>query len=95
MKTLRLFLPLIVLAALATSARAGEGKPVVSPEGERLWAQTCIRCHPAHPAKTYSDAQWTVIMQHMRTRAYLTGPETRAILAYLQGANGDAFTTTR
>jgi mono/diheme cytochrome c family protein len=75
------------VASLALAARAGDGKQAPPAAGERLWAQTCVKCHPLHPPTTYSDAQWSVVMQHMRTRAYLTGAEARAVLEYLQSAN--------
>lgn len=77
----------------AKTAKAPDSKQVVQDsdsdgiDAARLWAVTCSRCHNARPAKTYSDAQWTVIMQHMRTRAYLTVPEARAITAFLQDGN--------
>lgn len=73
------------------ASKSPEAKQVVSDsdgiDAAKLWAETCSRCHNARPAKTYSDAQWTVIMQHMRTRAYLTAPEAQAILAFLQDGN--------
>jgi cytochrome c553 len=77
----------------AKPAKAPDDKQVVQTsdsdgiDAAKLWAVTCSRCHNARPAKTYSDAQWSVIMQHMRTRAYLTVPEARAITAFLQDGN--------
>ena len=79
--------------AAARPVKAPDAKQVVQEsdsdgiDAAKLWAVTCSRCHNARPAKTYSDAQWTVIMQHMRTRAYLTVPEARAITAFLQDGN--------
>jgi predicted phosphoadenosine phosphosulfate sulfurtransferase len=34
----------------------------------------------------YSDAQWDVIVHHMRLRANITGQEQRAIVAFLKSA---------
>jgi hypothetical protein len=34
----------------------------------------------------YSDAQWDVIVHHMRLRANITGQEQRAILEFLKSA---------
>lgn len=91
---------LFIIAALATGvaltaaiaprsfAGAGSGKESAGgPDGAKLWAQTCTRCHNTRPATSFSDAQWVVITHHMRIRANLTGPETRAILAFLKEGN--------
>jgi hypothetical protein len=53
--------------------------------GSKLWAQNCIRCHNMRPPTTYSDAQWEVVMMHMRIRANLTPNEHKQILAFLKG----------
>ena len=34
--------------------------------------------------RNYSDAEWAMIVQHMRLRANLTGAEQRAITEFLQ-----------
>jgi len=90
---------LLLLAAMTFAAASVEASPIgEAPQGKtavpatensgidaaKLWEQTCSRCHNARPATTYSKAQWTVVVQHMRTRAYLTGGEARALLAFLQ-----------
>lgn len=56
-------------------------------DAPKLWAQTCTRCHNSRPATSFSDAQWEVILRHMRVRANLTGPEARAITEFLKEAN--------
>ena len=61
---------------------AGDG-----PDGGKLWAQNCSRCHNSRPATSFSDAQWDVITRHMRVRAYLTGTEARAIADFLKDGN--------
>jgi hypothetical protein len=35
----------------------------------------------------YSDAQWDVIVHHMRLRANITGQEQRAIVQFLKSSN--------
>jgi hypothetical protein len=83
---------------LAPSTLAGDGsgkKPVGTSkqteasgiDAPKLWAQTCTRCHSTRPATSFSDAQWEVILRHMRVRANLTGPEARAITEFLKDAN--------
>jgi cytochrome c5 len=55
--------------------------------GAELWGQTCGHCHNIRSPSSYSDAQWDVVMLHMRVRANLTGEEQRKILQFLKSAN--------
>lgn len=55
--------------------------------GAKSWAQNCANCHNMRDAKEFSDAQWKVIVNHMRVRAGLTGQETRDVLLFLQENN--------
>lgn len=55
--------------------------------GEELWSMNCQRCHNVRPPTMYSDAQWDVIVHHMRVRANITGAEQRAIADFLKSAN--------
>jgi cytochrome c5 len=66
-----------VLAAAAVSGRSDA----------ELWSQSCSRCHNARDPAYYTPGQWTLVMQHMRTRGYLTGDETRRIAAFLRDAS--------
>jgi hypothetical protein len=54
--------------------------------GEELWTNNCLRCHNIRPPTMYSDAQWDVIVHHMRLRANITGQEQRAIVEFLKSA---------
>jgi hypothetical protein len=54
--------------------------------GEELWSNNCLRCHNIRPPTTYGDAQWDVIVHHMRLRANITGQEQRAIVEFLKSA---------
>lgn len=82
---------LLVLVSASRCLAGGEGKGTdgkdTGVDVARLWAQTCTRCHNARPAKSYSDAQWDVIVHHMRIRANLTGEEARLITQFLKEAN--------
>lgn len=53
----------------------------------QLWTENCSQCHNIRSPGHYSDAQWGVVMQHMRVRGYLTGEEQRQILQFLRAAN--------
>jgi hypothetical protein len=60
----------------------------VSGRGDaELWSQACSRCHNARDPAYYKPGQWALVMQHMRTRGYLTGEETRRIGAFLRDAS--------
>ena len=54
--------------------------------GAELWSNNCMRCHNIRPPTMYSDAQWDVIVHHMRLRANITGQEQRAIVEFLKSA---------
>jgi hypothetical protein len=54
--------------------------------GEELWSNNCLRCHNIRPPTMYSNAQWDVIVHHMRLRANITGQEQRAIVEFLKSA---------
>ena len=54
--------------------------------GEELWTNNCMRCHNIRPPTMYSDAQWDVIVHHMRLRANITGQEQRAIVEFLKSS---------
>ena len=55
--------------------------------GAQLWAANCSRCHNARSPSTYSDAQWDVVMHHMRVRAKLTPVEQQKIAEFLKAGN--------
>jgi hypothetical protein len=54
--------------------------------GEQLWSNNCLRCHNIRPPTMYGNAQWDVIVHHMRLRANITGQEQRAIVEFLKSA---------
>lgn len=52
-------------------------------DGAKLYNDNCARCHNPKPAESYTAAEWSVIMPHMREKAHLTGTETRAIERFI------------
>jgi hypothetical protein len=56
--------------------------------GAQLWAENCTRCHYIRPPDAFSAPQWGLLMQHMRSRANLTGFEEREILKFLRAGSG-------
>ena len=72
--------------AADTSTTAASSDSYMGLTGEELWSNNCMRCHNIRPPTMYSDAQWDVILHHMRLRANITGQEQRAILAFLKSA---------
>src|SRR5437899_10180180 len=69
----------------SATARASAAKtPMSNQSGATLWAQNCGHCHNIRSPDSLSDAQWDVVVLHMRVRANLTAEEHRQILAFLQ-----------
>jgi hypothetical protein len=55
--------------------------------GQELWSMNCQRCHNLRSPAMYSDAQWDIIVHHMRVRANITGAEQRAIADFLKSSS--------
>ena len=55
--------------------------------GQELWSMNCQRCHNMRSPVMYTDAQWQVIVHHMRIRANLTGQDARAITEFLKSGS--------
>ena len=69
-------------AAESSSAVTSDSSLQLS--GQELWSMNCQRCHNMRSPEMYSDAQWDVIVHHMRVRANITGAEQRAIADFLK-----------
>lgn len=52
-----------------------------------LWTQNCLPCHNIRSPSTYSDADWDVVVQHMRVRANLGASDAETIAKFLKSAN--------
>jgi hypothetical protein len=91
-------LTLFVLAGLAWNASAdsrekrqkqdasSDSDSYMGLSGQELWSNNCLRCHNIRPPTMYSNAQWDVIVHHMRIRANITGQEQRAIVEFLKSS---------
>jgi hypothetical protein len=66
-----------VAAGNPASIASGKG-------GAQLWGERCQFCHNARSPSTYNDAQWEVVMLHMRIRANLTPEEQKKIQEFLK-----------
>jgi hypothetical protein len=73
-------------ATSTTSSGAASSDSYMGLSGEELWSNNCLRCHNIRPPTMYSNAQWDVIVHHMRLRANITGQEQRAIVEFLKSA---------
>jgi hypothetical protein len=69
-----------------TSSSAASSDSYMGLSGEELWSNNCLRCHNIRPPTMYTNAQWDVIVHHMRLRANITGQEQRAIVEFLKSA---------
>jgi hypothetical protein len=73
--------------ATTTTTTASEPAQKQTKGGSQLWSESCARCHNMRSPSSYSDAEWDVVMHHMRVRARLTPEEHKAILEFLKSAN--------
>ncbi len=72
--------------AMSGSGAVGSGKASVTWGGE-TWSDACGRCHNLRAPSEFSDAQWTVVLDHMRLIVPLTGQEQRDVLEFLKASN--------
>jgi hypothetical protein len=72
--------------AAAESSGAAPSDSYMGLTGEELWSNNCLRCHNIRPGTMYGNAQWDVIVHHMRLRANITGQEQRAIVEFLKSS---------
>ena len=87
-RILRVCIGVGLALALNRSPVVAQDADLVS-QGAKVYGYTCGSCHNARSPLERTDRQWTVIVNHMRTRANLTGSETRAVLAFLHATNSD------
>lgn len=80
-------LPILMAAALVPAALEAQQNPQLIGEGARVYASNCARCHNARSSTERTDAQWAMVVSHMRARANFTKREAAAVLAYLQATN--------
>lgn len=74
-------------ASLMLPTLAGAQDPSNTANGGRIYAMSCNNCHNLRPPTEFDDEEWTVIVNHMRTRADLTKSEAEAVAAFLRTAN--------
>ncbi len=82
----------VVMAAALLTPAPGEAQAQQAGDigrGAEVYGATCGRCHNPRSPVERADREWTVIVNHMRTRASLTGGAARNVLAFLQATNGD------
>lgn len=76
-----------LLAGCSTTAKSGQSPAPLTKGASQLWTENCLHCHGSRSPAAYSDAEWDVVMFHMRVRANLTAPEHQAIAAFLKASN--------
>lgn len=59
-------------------------------KGAQVYANQCGRCHNMRSSTERTDAEWKVIVSHMRTRGNMTKSEAEWVKAFLQATNRDA-----
>ena len=88
--TLGLGAIVMLAAGGCQSADAGMRQPAMaksSKGGAELWTQNCLPCHNIRSPSAYSDADWDIVMQHMRVRANLAASDAETIAKFLKSAN--------
>lgn len=81
------FVSVVSAAALSTAAENKKPDAMQVARGAKLWTQNCGRCHNYRDPKEFSDKNWDLIVNHMRTIAPLPGQTARDIKAFLKSAN--------
>ena len=82
-----IFLIIGLVSAFVLSGCAATER-VTSQSGAELWSNNCLRCHNAPDPADYSDAEWEVIGDHMRSRTNaLTDEERDKIVAFMKSAD--------
>ena len=64
---------------------AEDSKPVL--DGAKVFGWYCGSCHSERYPRERTDAEWEVIVTHMRVRSNLTGEQADAVLHYLKENN--------
>lgn len=72
-----------------TAPQAANQETNLVSEGARVYGNMCGRCHNPRSPLEMTDRNWTMITNHMRIRANLTGKQMRGVLAFLQASNTD------
>ncbi len=88
----RRIFPVLIVAVFLGCSTLPYNNSTAAPQqqpalGAELWANNCQRCHNFRDPTSLSDAQWDVVLMHMRIRANLTAEEHRGILEYLKSSN--------
>ena len=79
---------LLSAAAIAqTAAVSSTPDPLQIARGAKAWSENCGRCHNLRDPKEFSDKNWDVTVDHMRTLAPLPGAVARDIKAFLKASN--------
>jgi nitrate/TMAO reductase-like tetraheme cytochrome c subunit len=70
-----------------TAAEDNHPDPMQIARGAKAWSENCGRCHNFRDPKEFSDKNWDVIVDHMRTIAPLPGQTARDIKEFLKSSN--------
>ena len=74
-------------ASRETATESSRSDSSMQLSGQELWSMNCQRCHNMRSPVMYNNAQWDVIVHHMRVRANLTGADARAIADFLKSGS--------
>jgi len=57
-------------------------------DGAKVFRDNCTKCHSERSPMEKTDAEWSIVVTHMRTIAGLTAKESNAVLKFLKDNNG-------
>jgi len=57
-------------------------------DGAQVFRDNCTKCHSERSPMEKTDAEWNIVVLHMRTIAGLTAKESKAVLKFLKANNG-------
>lgn len=77
----------VAMLLLPPHSEAQQVDPALIGLGARVYSETCARCHNARSGTERTDAEWVVIVGHMRARANMPKTRADAVLAFLQATN--------
>lgn len=73
--------------AIVSPAVGADEEKIDLARGASLYSDNCGRCHNPRGPSEFSDANWPLIVTHMRVIAGLPGEQARAIEAFLRASN--------
>lgn len=86
---MKTYIKIIVISVFCISLILAAAISAGNMDGAKVFRDNCVKCHSERSPMEKTDAEWTVVITHMRTLAGMTADESRAVLDFLKENNGD------